>query len=73
MRIGIISVNNAHNFGSSMQAYALLTYLRNYGHKAQVINYRNPYIEDSYRVQKKAEKSIHSKLKYGMMEDDLGV
>ena len=67
MRIGIISVNNAHNFGSSMQAYALLTYLRNYGHKAQVINYRNPYIEDSYRVQKKAEKSIHSKLKYGMM------
>ena len=67
MKIGIISVNNAHNFGSCMQAYALLTYLKNLGHSVQVINYRNPHIENSYRIQKKPGKQFRSKLKYGVM------
>ena len=64
MKVGIISVNNAHNFGSSMQAYALLTYLRSQGHTAQVINYRRPAIENSYLIQNKPKKGLKSHLKY---------
>lgn len=49
MKIGIISVNNAHNFGTVMQALGLKSYLENLGHEVQIINYRNPDIEKSYR------------------------
>ena len=64
MKIGIISVNNAHNFGTSMQAYALLQYLQLAGHTAQVINYRNSAIEKSYRIAQKPKKTIKSVAKY---------
>ncbi len=50
MKIGIISVNNAHNFGTTMQAYALKQYLDDQGHEAQIINYRLPSIEKSYWI-----------------------
>ncbi len=49
MKIGIISVNNAHNFGTSMQALGLKSYLESLGHNVQIINYRNKFIEKSYR------------------------
>lgn len=49
MKIGIISVNNAHNFGTAMQALGFKTYLETLGHEVQIINYRNPHIEKSYR------------------------
>ena len=66
MKIGIISVNNAHNFGTCMQAYALTQYLRSAGHTAQVINYRNPAIENSYRIVKKPGKKLKSVAKYSV-------
>ncbi len=49
MKIGIISVNNAHNFGTVMQALGLKAYLESQGHEVQIINYRNATIEKSYR------------------------
>lgn len=49
MKIGIISVNNAHNFGTVMQALGLKKYLESLGHTVQIINYRNANIEKSYR------------------------
>ncbi len=49
MKIGIISVNNAHNFGTVMQALGLKSYLETLGHTVKIINYRNPNIEKSYR------------------------
>ena len=66
MRIGIISVNNAHNFGTSMQAYAFKQYLQSAGHTVQVINYRNPAIESSYRICKKPRKNLKSIVKYSV-------
>ncbi len=48
MKIGIISVNNAHNFGTTMQALGLKSYLESLGHSVQIINYRNKCIEKSY-------------------------
>lgn len=49
MKIGIISVNNAHNFGTVMQALGLKHHLEELGHQVQIINYRNKDIEKSYR------------------------
>ena len=66
MKIGIISVNNAHNFGSSMQAYALIKYLQSAGHTARVINYRNPTIERSYQITPKPRKTLKSYAKYSV-------
>ena len=49
MKIGIISVNNAHNFGTAMQALSLKHHLESQGHEVAIINYRNKDIEKSYR------------------------
>ena len=49
MKIGIISVNNAHNFGTTMQALGLKNHLESQGHQVQIVNYRNKDIEKSYR------------------------
>ncbi len=49
MKIGIISVNNAHNFGTAMQALGLKNFLESQGHEVRIINYRNTNIEKSYR------------------------
>jgi coenzyme F420-reducing hydrogenase beta subunit len=49
MKIGIISVNNAHNFGTTMQALGIKNYLESQGHQVQIVNYRNKDIEKSYR------------------------
>ncbi len=65
MKIGIISVNNAHNFGTSMQAYALTQRLQSLGHTVQVINYRNRKIEGSYSIAQKPPKKIKAIAIYG--------
>lgn len=49
MRIGILTFHNAHNYGAVLQAYALRTKLRKMGHDANILNYRNQKIEDSYQ------------------------
>lgn len=48
MRIGILTFHNAHNYGATLQAYALRTKLRHMGYDAHIINYRNKKIEKRY-------------------------
>ena len=48
MRIGILTFHRAENFGATLQAYALQTYLSQQGHEAIIIDYRCPAIEMSY-------------------------
>lgn len=51
MKIGIITLHRAHNYGAVLQCYALLTTLRKLSVKiVEVIDYRQPYIEDNYAV-----------------------
>jgi polysaccharide pyruvyl transferase WcaK-like protein len=38
-RIGIITFHRSHNYGAALQAYALLTTLRDMGHNAEIIDY----------------------------------
>lgn len=46
MKVGIITVQNGRNFGASLQAYALVKFLRNNNIDAYLIDYRTRKIEE---------------------------
>lgn len=50
MKIGIMTINSAYNYGCVLQAWALQKYLEKQGHKAAIINYRIPEIDNVYRL-----------------------
>lgn len=50
MRIGILTFHRAHNYGAVLQCYALQETLKRMGHSVQVIDYRQPWIEDFYSL-----------------------
>ena len=47
-KIGIITFQNAHNYGAVLQLYALKTYLERQGYSVDVINYINQQIKSQY-------------------------
>lgn len=49
MKIGIITVHRAYNYGSVLQCYALQEYLREAGHEVWVIDYRQRWTEATYK------------------------
>lgn len=49
MRIGILTYHRAHNYGAVLQCYALQQVLTDMGHEVNVIDYRQPYIENKYK------------------------
>ena len=65
MNIGILTFHNALNFGATLQAYALLTFLKNRGYECEVINYINPKMMDEisllhcYKHSSGLSKAIH--------------
>lgn len=67
MKIGILTFHNAINYGAVIQCYALKEFLVQRGHDVQVIDYRNPYVEDYAKLIPlsviSAKKSLVSKLK----------
>jgi hypothetical protein len=50
MKVGIITVHSVPNYGAVLQAYALATYLRNTGVDAHTVDYRQPQLEEMYRL-----------------------
>lgn len=50
MKINTITCHNVYNVGASLQAYALLTYLNNLGHKVEIIDYQPGYLVDRYKL-----------------------
>mgnify|MGYP000823702255 CR=1 FL=1 len=44
MKIKTITCHDVYNVGASLQAYALVTYLRKLGHDAQIIDYKPDYL-----------------------------
>jgi hypothetical protein len=50
MKIGIITINSAYNYGCVLQAYALERYLEKEGHDVKIINYRLPEIDNVYTI-----------------------
>lgn len=50
MKVGIISFHRARNYGGVLQCYALQTFLVNRGYNVEIVDYRCPKIEQSYRL-----------------------
>lgn len=50
MKVGIVTFHRAENFGATMQAYALQTYLTHQGCDVEIIDYRSSSIERNYDV-----------------------
>ena len=50
MKAGILTFHNARNYGAVLQAWATQEFLLMRGIDAEVIDYRSPVIESSYRV-----------------------
>ncbi len=67
MKIGIITFQNAHNWGAILQALALKTFLQKKGYTVQIINYINPIIQSNYLRKEKVKlnyNGLKSILKY---------
>lgn len=50
MKIGILTFHRAHNYGAVLQCYALQEILKGMGHDVRVIDYRQPWIEEFYKL-----------------------
>ena len=50
MKIGIVSIHSAHNYGSVLQAYALQESLKKYSDEVDMINYRPNYLDCQYSI-----------------------
>lgn len=50
MKIKTITCHDVYNVGASLQAYALVTYLRKLGHDAQIIDYKPDYLSNHYSL-----------------------
>lgn len=48
MKIRIITCHDVYNYGASLQAYALLSYLSNKGYDTQIIDYKPEYLSHHY-------------------------
>ena len=46
MKIKTITCHDVYNYGASLQAYALQTYLQNKGHEVEIIDYLPYYRPD---------------------------
>jgi len=72
VKIGIITLHHAHNYGAVLQSYALMMFLRNNNCDAKIINYKNAFIKDvnenitPFCLQKGARKIIKSMLCYNI-------
>jgi len=58
MKAGILTLNSAHNFGASLQAYALQKTLENLGFETKIINYRYKKIDNVYNPYRRSKKGL---------------
>ena len=49
-KIGLLSIHSAHNYGSVLQAYALMNVLLDYSEKVEIIDYRPEYLQSQYKM-----------------------
>lgn len=50
MKIGILTFHRAHNYGAVLQCYALQEVLEKMGHDVEVVDYRQKWTEDVYKI-----------------------
>jgi hypothetical protein len=68
MKICTITCHDVYNHGASLQAYALMKYLRNCGNEVNIIDYKPNYLDNHYKLlsigNPKWEKNIITKTIY---------
>ena len=65
MKVGIITFHRALNYGALLQAFALRYSLSKLGAEAQILDYRNPIMEDMYSYPSLSQrKNIRDKIKF---------
>lgn len=50
MKIKTITCHDVYNYGASLQAYALMFYLKQLGHEVEIINYKPDYLSNHYKL-----------------------
>ncbi|HAT4318350.1 polysaccharide pyruvyl transferase family protein [Clostridium perfringens] len=50
MKICNITCHDVYNHGASIQAYALMKYLKNNGHEVEIIDYKPDYLDRQYKL-----------------------
>ena len=64
MKVGVITFHSAHNFGASLQTWALQKVLKKHRYDARVIHYHPPVIDDLYNpIKEKEPKAIDKKMR----------
>lgn len=63
MKIGILTMNYAQNYGGVLQAYGLSQYLRGKEHTVEIINYRNTGKNSLFSILSKFERCLQNKKK----------
>lgn len=58
MKIGIITIQNAINYGSTLQAYALQEILKEMGHDVYIVDWQNKRLNSVYRIDYELRKKI---------------
>lgn len=61
MQIKTLTTYDVYNYGASLQAYALITYLINRGHEVEIINYQPEYLTRKYDYKWVNPESLMSK------------
>jgi polysaccharide pyruvyl transferase WcaK-like protein len=51
MKVGILTFHHTTNYGATLQAYALWTTIKRYGHDVEIIDYR-PYVGVKFYIEK---------------------
>lgn len=50
MKVGIITFCRANNYGAVLQCFALQETLKSFGHDVQIINYKQPFVEENNKL-----------------------
>lgn len=50
MKIKTITCHDVYNYGASLQAYALMSYLEQLGHEVEIIDYKPDYLSNHYQL-----------------------
>ena len=58
MKVGIITIQNALNHGSTLQAMALQDYIISLGHDCQIFDYQNKRLNAIYRPKGEYKEAI---------------
>lgn len=63
MKIGVLTMNYAQNYGGVLQSYGLLKYLEKLEHDVEIINYRNSGVNSIGSIVSKMERRLKSESK----------